>query len=132
MTTDMTGNISLPALTVAASIVTEAAAALAQPGHEVPDDVAPDAAQHEKIKAGEAAEEHFTELVAMSDVRIDGGTQARAETNGAIVKEYAEALQERVNLPPVVLYYDKDADAYWLAGGFHRFHAHRLIGRVAI
>jgi uncharacterized ParB-like nuclease family protein len=72
------------------------------------------------------------EYLAMSLVRTDGGTQAREEINAAVVEEYAEAQREGAELPPVVLYHEKDGDIYWLADGFHRFQAHRLNNREDI
>lgn len=65
----------------------------------------------------------MTQSVKLADIRIDGGTQARAELNEAAVAEYVEALAEGATFPPVVVFFD--GSAYWLADGFHRFHAHR-------
>lgn len=65
----------------------------------------------------------MTQSVKLSDIRIDGGTQARAELNEAAVADYAEALAEGATFPPVTVFFD--GSSYWLADGFHRFHAHR-------
>lgn len=66
----------------------------------------------------------------IAQIRTDGGTQPRAQINEAIVAEYADALTEGAKLPEVVVFHD-GAD-YWLADGFHRFHANRKIGALDI
>lgn len=63
------------------------------------------------------------DLLDLDDIAINGGTQPRAALNQDTITEYAEALREGANFPPVIVYYDgKD---HWLADGFHRYHAHR-------
>ena len=62
----------------------------------------------------------------IDQIRIDGGTQARAAINDAVVAEYAEVLTDGGELPPVVVFFD--GASYFLADGFHRFHANRKIG----
>jgi hypothetical protein len=64
--------------------------------------------------------------IAIEKLRMDGGTQPRAEIDGAIVSEYSEAMQEGATFPPVTVFYD-GAD-YWLADGFHRVNAEKAIG----
>lgn len=59
--------------------------------------------------------------VAMGAIRTDGGTQPRVELNEATVAEYAEAMREGAKFPPVAVFHD--GSSYWLADGFHRFHA---------
>ncbi len=61
--------------------------------------------------------------LSLDDIRIDGGTQPRVAIDEATVVEYAEALHEGVSLPPVTVFHD--GAAWWLADGFHRYHAHR-------
>lgn len=58
------------------------------------------------------------EQLALSKLRIDGGTQQRAKIDLEVVADYAEKLAD---LPPVTVYFD--GSDYWLAGGFHRYHA---------
>lgn len=58
--------------------------------------------------------------VAIDEIRIDGGTQLRAEIDQAAVDDYAEHVDE---LPPSIVYFD--GCAYWLGDGFHRLYAHR-------
>lgn len=66
--------------------------------------------------------------IRLEQVRTDGGTQPRAEMNLYTVDEYAEALQEGAQFPPVVIFYD-GAD-YWLADGFHRMRAAAKLGWI--
>ena len=63
-------------------------------------------------------------------IRIDGGTQSRVEINNEVVSDYAEAIKVGIEFPPVVVFHD-GAD-YWLADGFHRFHAHNQAGKASI
>jgi len=66
----------------------------------------------------------------LSDIRIDGGTQARAKMSDETVQSYADALKDGVEFPPVVAFYDgKD---YWLADGFNRYYACQMIKRTEI
>jgi len=61
--------------------------------------------------------------LALTKVTIDGGTQSRVALNEEVVFEYADAIRRGATLPPVVVFHD--GGTYWLADGFHRFHAHR-------
>ena len=54
-------------------------------------------------------------------VRIDGGTQSRCSINEDKVYEYAEAMADGAAFPPAVAFFD--GKEYWLADGFHRYHA---------
>jgi hypothetical protein len=63
-------------------------------------------------------------------IRIDGGTQARVEIDMDVVADYAEAVKAGIEFPAVTAYHD-GAD-YWLADGFHRFHAHKQAGKASI
>ena len=58
-------------------------------------------------------------IIKLCEIRLDGGTQPRAEIDQDLVSEYAECLDK---LPPVTVFFD--GVKYWLADGFHRFHAH--------
>lgn len=61
-----------------------------------------------------------TKTLQIDAIRIDGGTQPREAIDEQLVADYAECVGD---LPPMVVYYD-GAD-YWLADGFHRWHAYR-------
>jgi len=58
-------------------------------------------------------------VIELCDIELDGGTQPRTEIDQDLVSEYAECLDK---LPPVTVFFD--GVKYWLADGFHRFHAH--------
>ena len=66
----------------------------------------------------------------LKQIRIDGGTQPRVEMNQDVLAEYAEQLRNGTDFPPVTVFFD--GVAYWLADGFHRYHAHRMVGRDSI
>ena len=66
----------------------------------------------------------------LSRIVIDGGTQPRVAIDDAVVADYAEALRQGAAFPPVVVFHD--GAKYWLADGFHRYHAHRHAGRDKI
>lgn len=64
------------------------------------------------------------------NIRIDGDTQARIALNAAKVDEYAQSMKEGEEFPPVVVFYD--GSEYWLADGFHRYHAMRQLSKASI
>lgn len=66
------------------------------------------------------------QTVCIADIRVNGGTQSRANINRDAVADYAEAMEGGAQFPPVVLFYD--GDAYWLADGFHRYEAYARAG----
>ena len=56
--------------------------------------------------------------LAIKSIRRDGGTQSRARLDAFVIEEYQEAYRSKVELPPVVVFYD--GTDYWLADGFYR------------
>lgn len=64
-----------------------------------------------------------TSPIAVSEIRIHGGTQPRCEINEELVIEYAQAMAGGAKFPPVVVF--QDGVNSWLADGFHRTHAAR-------
>jgi hypothetical protein len=66
----------------------------------------------------------------LTEIRTDGGTQARAQLNQEVVNEYANQMQDGVVFPPVVIF--NDGSNNWLADGFHRYYAHRQNGALEI
>lgn len=59
----------------------------------------------------------------LDQLRLDGDTQPRVELDRDVIKEYQEAYVSNATMPPLTVFYD-GAD-YWLADGFHRWHAAR-------
>ena len=69
-------------------------------------------------------------ILNLAVIRLDGGTQARIALDNDKVGEYAEAMKEGHKFPPITTFYD--GSDYWLADGFHRYHATRQTGAVSI
>jgi len=63
----------------------------------------------------------FVQRLAIAQIRLDGGTQSRLALNEEYINELVQAVSEGETLPPVIIY--ADGSAYWLADGFHRYHA---------
>ena len=70
------------------------------------------------------------ETIKLFMIRLDGGTQSRASLSESTIDEYAEAMANGATFPPVTIFHDESS--YWLAEGFHRFHAHERAGRESI
>ena len=68
----------------------------------------------------------MSRVVQLSQVAIDGGTQPRCEIDESLVTEYAEAMRDGAQFPPIVVFHD--GVKFWLADGFHRTHAARKAG----
>lgn len=62
-----------------------------------------------------------TESIALSSIRLDGGTQCRASLDQDHIATLADAWQDGAKMPAVVVFHD--GSNYWLADGFHRYHA---------
>ncbi len=65
-----------------------------------------------------------------SEIRTDGGTQPRAGIDENAVTEYAAAYESGEKLPPLLVCFD--GKSYWLADGFHRYHAHTRLDHAEI
>lgn len=59
--------------------------------------------------------------ISLDKIRIDCGTQARAQINQETVAEYTEAILGGAVFPPVTVFFD--GVTYYLADGFHRYLA---------
>jgi len=70
------------------------------------------------------------DLIPLDALRLDGGTQSRVSIDEAVIAEYASALHDGVVLPPVVVFFD--GVDFWLADGFHRYHAHVQVEALEI
>ena len=55
-------------------------------------------------------------------IRLDGGTQCRSELDEPTIEAYAALLVDGAEFPPLVVFWD--GEFYWLADGFHRWHAY--------
>jgi hypothetical protein len=61
--------------------------------------------------------------LSLDNIRLDGGTQPRAELHDDVIADYAELMAAGVKFPPVIVFFD--GEQYWLADGFHRVQAAR-------
>jgi hypothetical protein len=75
--------------------------------------------------------ETTTVELSLDRIRIDGGTQPRAALDYEHISELAQdMLLTNTSLKPVIVYYD--GTEYWLADGFHRYHAAKQVCRETI
>lgn len=72
----------------------------------------------------------MSDMLPIDSIRIDGGTQSRAALNDEAVADYAAIIRDGADFPPVVVFHD--GKHYWLADGFHRWHAYRTAGATEI
>lgn len=66
----------------------------------------------------------------IASIRTDGATQSRAELDQNKITEYAHLMLEGAVFPSATIFYDDTY--YWLADGFHRYHASKQIDREVI
>jgi Holliday junction resolvasome RuvABC endonuclease subunit len=64
--------------------------------------------------------------LALTKIRTDGQTNARAGMDEKTLAEYADFMQSGSSFPPIVAFFD--GTCYWLADGFHRVSAARRAG----
>jgi len=64
--------------------------------------------------------------VSLSRIVAHQEVQARVAMNEETIEEYSEAMRNGDKFPPVVVFTD-DGAFYWLADGFHRYHAAKQI-----
>jgi hypothetical protein len=64
--------------------------------------------------------------IPLDAIRVDGGTQPRTALSRDQVAEYASDMKRGDQFPPVTVFFD--GSAYWLADGFHRYHARKALG----
>jgi len=70
------------------------------------------------------------QIVTLKKLRIDCGTQSRKEIDQPTVDNYAEAMLEGQEFPPVRVFHD--GIHYYLADGFHRYFAALKAKRTGI
>lgn len=63
----------------------------------------------------------MAQTLQLEQVRLDGGTQPRKGISWEVVYEYTELMEGGTKFPPITVFYD--GSNYWLADGFHRYHA---------
>jgi hypothetical protein len=65
-------------------------------------------------------------VLVLSEIRTDAGCQPRSGIVDEAVEDYRAHLSHGGDLPPVDVFYD--GSEYYLADGYHRFHAHARAG----
>ena len=63
-------------------------------------------------------------------INITGGTQSRLKIKEDYVEEIYEKMKDGVEYDAVTIFFD--GKEYWLADGFHRYHATRKNGKASI
>jgi hypothetical protein len=59
----------------------------------------------------------------LEEIRRDGGTQPRAKIDLLHVRRLEEQIEDGHELEPAVVFHD--GEFFWMADGFHRWHAHK-------
>jgi hypothetical protein len=62
------------------------------------------------------------ESIFPENIRVDGGTQPRAQIDQTVCDEYGERMKAGEKFPPIDVFFD--GEDYWLADGFHRLQAY--------
>lgn len=70
------------------------------------------------------------QMLDIAKIRIDGDTQPRLAIDQDVVAEYASLLESGTEFPSVQVV--SDGAVHWLVDGFHRYFAHRKLGRKQI
>jgi len=65
--------------------------------------------------------------ISLSRIVARQQVQARVAMSEETIEEYAEAMRNGDRFPPVIVFSDDDGGSYWLADGFHRYHAAKQI-----
>ena len=77
------------------------------------------------------AESHkSTVQLELKQLRLDSRAQPRVVIDNRVVNDYAQQIREGATFPPVVAF--RNGSVWWLADGFHRYHAHWQAGREKI
>lgn len=72
-----------------------------------------------------------TQVMKLTDLKMDGGTQARATLRPEMIDEYADDMAKQLKVgpltfPPLKAFHD--GENYWLSRGFHRYYAAEKAG----
>jgi hypothetical protein len=70
-------------------------------------------------------------MLDLAHVIADPAAQPRVAILTDVVEDYAAAMAEGAEFPPIVVFGQGDGP-YWLADGFHRYHAYRALGVVEV
>lgn len=67
------------------------------------------------------------QMMSIDAIRLDERCQPRMSINPEVIDEYAEAMTQGAEFPPLTVY--RDGSTFWLADGFHRIAAAKYAGR---
>lgn len=70
------------------------------------------------------------QMLSVETIRLDERCQPRASINPEIIDEYANAMTQGAEFPPLTVY--RDGSTFYLADGFHRIAAARQAGQAHI
>ena len=102
-------------------------------GREPPEDTEFGVVDNSSMSRERNSEDFSTstpEYLTLDEIRRDGGTQPRAAIDLKHVLLLEEQMEDWFELWPITVFYD--GESYWLADGYHRWHAHRNQGREEI
>lgn len=66
----------------------------------------------------------------LTQIKIDGNTQAREELDQARVTEYSHQMKDGDKFPAITVFFD--GSTHWMADGFHRYFANKSNGALEI
>jgi len=72
----------------------------------------------------------MSKQIDLDKIRLDGGTQMRAEIDYHTVEDYAHAYASGVDMPELTVFCDGSTN--WLGDGFHRWHAAKKAGKKMV
>ena len=64
-------------------------------------------------------------ILPLAALTLDEELQPRAAIDRSVLENYVQLLVDGVRFPPVVAF--REGNVLWLADGFHRWHAHKVI-----
>lgn len=70
------------------------------------------------------------QMMSIDAIRLDERCQPRMSINPEVIDEYAEAMTQGAEFPPLTVY--RDGSTFWLADGFHRIAAAKYAGKQHI
>jgi len=72
----------------------------------------------------------MSKQIDLDKIRLDGGTQMRAEIDYHAVEDYSHAYASGVDMPELTVFCDGSTN--WLGDGFHRWHAAKKAGMKSV
>lgn len=66
-------------------------------------------------------------ILELTKIRTDGGTQMRTSLDHDVIESYAESMRSNDKFPHLTVFFD--GEHHWLADGFHRLEAMKILGK---